>query len=129
MRVLQFWVEGCPVPKQRARTVRSKSGKVVSFTPKRTARWESVVRLVAQAACSAAGWKPTAAAYEVEIKVYPARRAGDSDNFAKAVTDAMNGVVYPDDRAIRKLTVERCDVGVALGVMVRVSRAAVAKAG
>lgn len=122
MKVLVFWVDGCPVPKARARTVRTKSGKVASFTPKRTRDWETRVRLVAQSACSAAGWKPSEAAYEVSIEVYPAARRGDSDNFAKAVTDAMNGVVYPDDRSIRKLTVERRDVGVALGVMVRVSR-------
>jgi Holliday junction resolvase RusA-like endonuclease len=121
-RSLAFWVDGVPVPKQRARTVRTKTGKVVSFTPKRTARWENVVRLVAQAECSAAKWKPSPGAYDVTIEVYPARRAGDADNFAKAVTDAMNGVVYPDDRSIRKLTVERRDVGVALGVLVRVSR-------
>lgn len=121
-RVLQFWVSGCPVPKARARTVRTRSGKVVSFTPARTARWEGVVRLVAQAACSAAGWKPKPGAYEVALEVYPARRAGDADNFAKAVTDAMNGVVYPDDASIAKLAVERRDVGVALGVMVRVMR-------
>jgi Holliday junction resolvase RusA-like endonuclease len=124
VKVLTFWVEGVPVPKARARTVRTKTGKVVSFTPKRTARWENVVRLVAQAACSAAGWKPTAGAYEVSIQVYPARRAGDADNFGKAITDAMNAVCYPDDKSIRKLTVERCDVGVALGAMVRIARVA-----
>lgn len=122
MTVLAFWVDGIPVPKARARTVRTKTGKVVSFTPKRTRDWENLVRLIAQSACSAAGWKPTAASYEVAIEVYPARNRGDSDNFAKAITDAMNGVVYPDDRSIRKLTVERRDVGVALGVMVRVTR-------
>ncbi len=123
-RVLKFWVGGVPVPKARARTVRTKTGKVVSFTPKRTARWENAVRLVAQSACSAVGWKPTEGAYEVTIQVYPARRAGDADNFAKAITDACNGVIYPDDRCIRKLTVERCDVGVALGARVTISRSA-----
>jgi Holliday junction resolvase RusA-like endonuclease len=121
-RVLTFWVDGVPVPKGRPRTVRTKTGKVVTFTPKRTARWESVVRLVAQAACSAVRWKPTPGAYEVRIEVFPARRAGDADNFGKAIADAMNGIVYPDDGSVRRIDVTRQDVGVALGAMVRVTR-------
>lgn len=124
MRVLTFWVDGCPVPKQRARTVRTKTGKVVSFTPKRTARWEGLVRLAAQAACSACGWQPTRGFYDVTLTIYPARRTGDVDNHAKSVLDAMNAVVFPDDSSIRKLTVQREDVGVGLGVMVRVTRSA-----
>lgn len=123
MRVLTFWVAGSPVPKARARTVRTRSGKVVSFTPKRTARWEAVVRLVAQAACTAVRWRPEPAAYEVELTVHRSRRAGDADNFAKAIGDALNGVAYPDDRSVRRLAVSLVD-GQGEGVMVRISRTA-----
>jgi Holliday junction resolvase RusA-like endonuclease len=123
-RVLSFWVDGIPRPKGRPRTVRTKSGKVVTYTPGPTRRWESVVRLTAQAACSAVRWRPTPGVYEVSIEVYPARGArGDADNYAKAILDAMNGAVYPDDRSVRRLEVDRCDVGVALGAMVKVTRA------
>lgn len=121
MKVLTFWVDGCPVPKGRPRTFMLK-GRPITTTPTRTRKWETIVRLTAQAACSAAKWVPIAGDYEVTIEVYPARRAGDADNFGKAVTDAMNGVVYPDDKSISKLTVARKDVGVALGVMVKIAR-------
>ena len=42
MRV-SFTVEGTPVPKARARTVR-KGGRTWSFTPKKVAAWEKVVK-------------------------------------------------------------------------------------
>lgn len=125
MKVLTFWVPGTPVPKARARTVRTKTGKPITFTPKRTAQWESVVRLVAQAACSAARWRPEPGAYEVDLTVHRAARRGDADNFAKAIGDALNGVTYPDDRSVRRLAVALVD-GQGAGVMVRVTRAAAA---
>lgn len=121
-QALKFWVEGCPVPKARARTVRAKTGKVVSFTPRRTSRWENVVRLVAQAACSKARWKASPGAYAVHLEVFRARRAGDADNFGKAVLDAIQGVCFPNDVQVTDLRVEVKDVGCNLGVMVVVSR-------
>lgn len=35
------------------------------------------------------------------------RRAGDCDNLAKAVLDALNGVCYEDDSAVTSLQVEK----------------------
>lgn len=123
-RVLSFWVEGRPVPKQRARTFRHASGKLVTWTPKETAQWEHTVRLVAQAACSAVRWQPKKGErYDVALTVHRARRAGDADNFAKACCDALNGVAYPDDRHVRSLRVELVD-GQGAGVMVRITREA-----
>lgn len=120
-RVLVFWVEGTPVPKARARTVRTKTGRVVSFTPKRTAAWEQRVKLVAQSACSAVRWRPERGAYSVEIVVHRARRAGDGDNFLKAAKDALNGVCWPDDRMVMTSTVKLID-GEGSGMRVRVTR-------
>lgn len=120
-RVLTFWVDGRPVPKERARTVRTKRGKHRTFTPPRTAAWEQRIRLVAQAACSASGWRPVTATYAVHVNVYRARKAGDGDNFLKAAKDAMNGVVWPDDRMSMKGSYELFD-GQGEGMRVRVTR-------
>lgn len=119
--VLTFWVEGRPVPKERARTVRTRHGKHRTFTPPRTEAWEKRVRLVAQAACSAARWKPDAARYAVDVTVHRARRAGDADNFLKAAKDALNGVAWPDDRMVVTALVRLVD-GDGEGMRVRVTR-------
>jgi len=123
LATLTFWVDGVPVPKARARTVRVK-GKPITFTPRRTARWEACVRLMALSACSAALWKPLAGRYEVDIEVHRKSRRGDADNFAKAICDAMNGVAYPDDRSVMRLGVSLVD-GDGVGARVRVRRSKV----
>lgn len=122
-RVLTFFVDGRPVPKARARTVRSPYGKPHTFTPKRTAQWENLIRLIAQSACMAAGWKPEKGHYSVDVAVYRARRAGDADNYLKACKDALNAIVWPDDSMVTKATVELFD-GQGEGMRVRVTREA-----
>ena len=119
--VLTFLVEGRPVPKERARAVRMKSGKYRTFTPVRTERWEQTVRLVAQAACSAVRWKPVEGRYEIDVTVHRTRRAGDADNYLKSVKDALNAVVWPDDRMVMRAAVQLVD-GETPGVQVRVTR-------
>jgi len=119
IETLSFWVNARPVPKERARTIKTKRGKYRTFTPDRTATWESLVRLTAQAACSAAKWKPKPGRYTVEVTVHRARRAGDADNFLKAAKDAMNGVVWPDDRMVVSASVRLVDgEGVGMRVLV-----------
>lgn len=122
MTILTFWIEGEPVPKARARTVKTRTGKVVSFTPARTARWENTVRLVAQSACSAVRWKPTKSWYEIDMVVHRARASGDADNFAKAIGDALNGIAYPDDGSVRRLQVTILDTD-KVGAQVTIWRA------
>lgn len=43
----------------------------------------------------------------VDIMFHPARHTCDIDNLCKAVLDAMQGVVFPDDRWVDRLTVQR----------------------
>ncbi len=120
--VLAFRIDGVPVPKGRARTF-VKGGRVITTTPPRTRKWEAFVRVHAMAAVATARWMPIAGAYAVSLTVFRARRAGDADNFAKGIGDALNGVAYPDDRSVRRLTVELVD-GQPPGVMVRIERVA-----
>lgn len=127
MRVLTFFVDGRPVPKGRPRVFRRvlPNGRWLTrtITPKRTLAWENVVRLVAQAECSRAGWEPEAVPHEVDVVVHRAARRGDADNFGKAVLDALNGVAWPDDKHVRRMSVELVD-GQGTGVRVTVRRAA-----
>lgn len=98
---LTFTVYGTPVPKGRT------MGRRFS-TPKRTRDYEQLVRRAAEEARAAApGWRLDAPVYEVRIAVYREVRRGDLDNYVKSVTDAMNkGVVYLDDKAIRRIVAE-----------------------
>ncbi|ACC76131.1 RusA family crossover junction endodeoxyribonuclease [Paraburkholderia phymatum] len=113
---VSFTVEGVPVGKARARVTRNGT-----YTPKKTRRYEHDVRTVAMQAMGAL--RPCRDAVHVSLVVFlpvperfsKAKRAAalaglvypvvrpDLDNFEKAVTDALNGVVYHDDSQI-------CDV-------------------
>jgi len=118
-----------PRPKERPRTVASKealraaflsargsleafmkavSGRIShTYTPKATAEYEGLVRTAATAAM--AGRPPFACAVETRVTLvlkgdpssWPTSRLdGDADNLEKAVLDAMNGVVFEDDRLV-----------------------------
>jgi Holliday junction resolvase RusA-like endonuclease len=121
--VLTFWVDGRPVAKERAGRVKTKSGKLRGYNPKRTTQWENLIRLIAQSACAAQRWQPEKARYTVHVDVYRARKAGDGDNYLKAAKDALNGIVWPDDRMVFGGSYLLHD-GEGVGMNVRVTREA-----
>lgn len=106
MQHVYFEVKGDPVPKARARTVR-KGGRTWSFTPKRVAAWEKVVKAEAakhfdqpltgpiQVSMIFHMDRPKSRRKDVWVPTTP-----DLDNLEKAVLDAMNGVAYEDDRFV-----------------------------
>jgi len=103
-----FTVPGQPVPKGRPRF----TGKH-TFTPKRTRVYESEVKTEAQTELrkwrsqNQCGWS-TANRFGLTLHLYFSdRRKRDLDNCAKAITDALNGVVYDDDAQIDELHVYR----------------------
>lgn len=114
MNVVVFFVDGYPVPKQRARSGRN--GR--HYTPERTRAWEQRVRLRARAA-SRGRWSEYAGPVKLEIEVGSTR--GDLDNHAKSVSDACNDVLWVDDRQIDELHVKRLRDGTE-GVHVRVTQ-------
>lgn len=118
-----------PRPKERPRTVASKeamkaaflsargnldafmkavAGKVSrTYTPKATTEYEKLLKTAAAAAM--ADRPPFTCAVETRIKFvlqgnpacWPTSRLdGDADNLEKAVLDAMNGIVFADDRLV-----------------------------
>ncbi len=106
MKNVYFEVRGDPVPKARARTVR-KGGRTWSFTPKRVAAWEKMVKAEAEKHFDA----PLPGPIMVVMTFYMDRPASrrtetwvpttpDLDNLEKAVLDALNGIAYVDDRFV-----------------------------
>ena len=109
-----FVVPGQPVAKGRARF--AKRGNFVhTYTPEKTANYESLVKLCAGQAM--AGSEPFAAPVRVAIDIVlsipaswskkkqaaalagdiAATKKPDADNVLKAIKDGMNGIVYVDD--------------------------------
>lgn len=109
-----FTVYGDPIPKGRPRFTRQ--GR--TYTPKRTHDYESEVAMIAKAAM--AGQEPLETSLTVCVyatfpipQSYSKKRSEaclnglerhikrpDLDNVVKAITDAMNGIVYKDDSQI-----------------------------
>ena len=122
--VLLFNVEITPVAKGRARYAR-RGNFVSTYTPKKTKDYETVIR--EQAILFMKEEKPLETPVSVSIefsmpmpkstpkKLLEAHLNGsirhtkkpDLDNLAKAVLDAMNGVVFLDDSQIVKLTLSK----------------------
>lgn len=110
MTDLSFTVPGEPIPKGRARTriVQPRAGKAFAshYTPAQTKAFESYVRLLCQAAVSQARWLWSPKdRFALTVRVFRTHEGagGDLDNYFKAVSDAINGVAFGDDRYVREM--------------------------
>lgn len=131
-----FSVYGHPVPKKRPRVTRSGH----AYTPKESLAYENEVALMAKSAMGSSEplETPVAAYIYINYAVPPSysnkrREAclnrserpiganlGDIDNVAKQILDAMNGIVYKDDRQVVSLHVtKRYDTIASVHVCVR----------
>ena len=115
-----FTIPGPPVGKQRARTVRTSSGKARSYTPTKTKAWETKCAVLARR-----HWRtPSCALVRLTVEAVKARpqrlmrkadpdgriRCGttpDLDNITKAVGDALNGICYGDDSQVVELVASK----------------------
>ena len=124
MSIIAFTIPGQPVAKGRPRAC-IRGGKVATYTPDNTARYENLVKLAAQEAMK--GLPPIAGAVALEVKVFLAvpaswpkkkqaeavagtvRPSGrpDADNLLKSVADGMNGVVFADDAQVTSCLVQK----------------------
>lgn len=136
---IEFVVPGEAVGKGRPRAFRMGNG-VRMHTPERTARYENLVRLSASAAM--AGRAPFAGPVEMDlviVTVPPAswskkKRAAalagevrptskpDCSNVLKGIEDAMNGIVFGDDKQVTDVRVRK-RYGERAQAMVRVAEA------
>lgn len=114
---IRFFVDGEPVGKGRPRFV--KSGR--TFTPKKTADYEDLVRAKYRAVANdfmfddvALGVRitafygvPKSVSQRKKEKMLGTRvtKRPDADNISKACLDALNGVAYRDDSLVAELEV------------------------
>ena len=105
MRV-SFTVVGDPVPKARARTVR-KGGRTWSFTPKKVAAWEKVVKEEAGKHFDKPFNGPVALSLAFFMNRPKSRKKDnyvmttpDLDNLEKAFLDGLNEIAYEDDKQV-----------------------------
>lgn len=123
---VMFSIPGEPQGKARARVVRTKIGRSISYTPEKTAAYEKQVRQCYQN--QVGGWKfPPDCPLRVEITAFfsipkskskrekeqmregellPIKKP-DADNITKIICDALNGVAYADDKQITSLTIHK----------------------
>lgn len=122
--MIEFTVPGQPVAKGRPKFSRQ-DGFVRAYTPEKTANYETLVKLAAGEAM--AGTAPMQGALSLMLRLYVAipksttkrdraaieagrflpTKKPDLDNMLKAITDAMNGIVYLDDAQIVTVTVTK----------------------
>lgn len=122
----RFYGEVIAKGRPRARTFRvGEQTRAQIYTPARTSSFEGKVRAIAKAAMASAAMQPTPDAVRVELAMDRAMPKGwskakqlqmrgepvtvgnDIDNTTKAVLDALNGVVWEDDRQVSDLAVSR----------------------
>lgn len=135
--MLHFYVEGNPVGKGRPRFRRTKNF-VQTYTDSKTAAWEEKVKSAAKQAMgdtpplegpvSVYGYfgLPVPASHSkkrttacLEGREAPSKKP-DLDNMAKAVLDAMNGVVFKDDSQIINLHLKKVySIEVGVNVLVK----------
>lgn len=123
-QTVSFIVPGKPRPKGRPRAT-SVNGRAHVYTPRGTVNYEALVAMTGRAAMGAdrlidggvdisivIGLRPPPSASSrvksemLQGRLLPTKRP-DVDNVAKAIVDALNGIVFRDDRNIIKLVVEK----------------------
>lgn len=112
-----FTIPGEPVGKGRPRFGRTKNGGVHTYTPDKTAKYETLVRRCwLDSACESFGGKqlyvyinayfPIPKSYSgrrtAQIKAFDERptKKPDCDNIVKVILDALNDVAYCDDKQV-----------------------------
>lgn len=117
MSEVSFIVPGTPVAKGRPRFAR-RGNYVTAYTPKKTANYESLVRIYASQAMQGvaviagavsvsiclfiappASWSKKKKESAILGEIYPTSRP-DAENIAKAINDACNALVWADDSQI-----------------------------
>lgn len=103
---LVFVVDGAPIGKMRPRASARGKGRPVIYTPKETVEYEARVRAAADAALaekireSGEPWSQVGEWF-VLVEAWSATAATpDADNVFKSATDAMQGLVFENDRTV-----------------------------
>jgi Holliday junction resolvase RusA-like endonuclease len=85
--------------------IRTKKGKL-SQLHRATKAFTTDFRGHVALALKVAGVRPTTEPVAVELDVFPNREGRDMDNIEKTLWDALEGLVYDNDKRIRRKVVE-----------------------
>jgi len=119
-----FTIPGVPVAKGRAKFAR-RGAFITAYTPEKTVNYENLVKMMAAqamgdtkplecavSACIAlriippSSWSLKKRQRAIDGEMYPTSKP-DIDNVVKAIFDAMNGIVFLDDKQVCNLNVEK----------------------
>lgn len=104
--LLNFFVEGLPKAKARPRVV-SKGGRVWSFTPKSSIEWAEIIKYQVKSILPVDFTPvntPLCGCFVFHLprsksnKAFFHTKKPDLDNLEKGVMDALNGLVFLDDK-------------------------------
>ena len=102
MTEYSFTVWAQPVPAPRARITRKGN-----YYPPRYEMWRNMVRTVARQVYL--GKPPLEGPVMLFIDIYGARKNADWDNLGKGISDALEGIMYANDKQIRYARVQMHD--------------------
>ena len=124
MTEIRFTVPGQPVAKGRPKAAR-RGNFITMYTPEKTASYENLVKVKAEEAMQGRGLIEDAVHVEVRLyvcipdswskkkkadalasRIVPTSKP-DLDNCIKGIFDAMNGVVFADDKQVTDLYVAK----------------------
>jgi Holliday junction resolvase RusA-like endonuclease len=133
LRTFECFVDGRPVQLERARSFWNDAAKVAGIDFRNTPRVKEYKRKVQ--ICALAAGRPTplfSGPVHLSLQFYLCGgRQADLTNYVKCVEDALNRIVYVDDRQVKCLAAALIEVGSASeqGVRVFVSEIAAAPTG
>ncbi len=118
MIVVQLWIPGEPVAKERARVTRSGH----SYTPDKTAKAEADIGwLLRQTYPSMEPATTTLFGVQLGFKLKSGSRR-DLDNLIKTCLDACNGLVWVDDSQVWRIEAEKVRVAEEPGTWLTIER-------
>lgn len=98
MATIKFTIPGKPIVQQRARIVRYKNGFTSAYDPNREDK--QAFGIFALKAKTEAKLELLTGDLKLRIQFHGCRSNSDLSNFIKLAEDAMNGIIYKDDRQI-----------------------------
>lgn len=117
--MISFRIPTKPVPKARPRFAKTKRGTII-YTPKATTEYENTIAQYALEARTKAGIPLITDPVELSITISPQETyisikkidnhkfkiRGDLDNVLKAILDALQGVIYKNDKQVKSINIK-----------------------
>ncbi len=102
MRSVYFRVPGEPVAKERPRTFVDGTGKTRTITPRKTQAAEQMIGYEFRRQYPGFG-EPIPHPVSVRLVFHTMSKAKDADNLTKTCLDALQGVVFANDRQVDEI--------------------------